>query len=316
MSHFTVAVFIDGKQDSEYLENRLEEMLAPFQENNMGDCPEEYLEFHSSYKEHQEEYEHDGIQKIKFPDGTSISPWDEEELKKKIPFVVLQNEKDLEKYPKSRWYSSNCWINNKRCTICFDLFTAHAELVEIPFTDLYPKYEDFLTDYYEVPFDAEMQDYGYWENPNSKWDWWQIGGRWEDSLKLKSGERTDYARLKDIDFTPDSNAAEHYRKLWRSILTGVCEDGIEKYHFFGYPNAETLVKTYGTEEEFVRINTAFSTFAVITKDGEWIEKGQMGWWGCSSETPEEGYIWDREYKSRFIDDTDPNTYLVIVDCHI
>ena len=48
MSHFTVAVFIDGKQDSEYLENRLEEMLAPFQENNMGDCPEEYLEFHSS----------------------------------------------------------------------------------------------------------------------------------------------------------------------------------------------------------------------------------------------------------------------------
>ena len=83
MSHFTVAVFIDGKEDLEYLECRLEKMLAPYQENNMGDCPKEYMEFHSSYKEHRAEYEHEGTQRIKFSDGTSIFPWDEEELKKK-----------------------------------------------------------------------------------------------------------------------------------------------------------------------------------------------------------------------------------------
>ena len=35
MSHFTVMVIGDNP----------EEQLAPYQENNMGDCPQEYLEF-------------------------------------------------------------------------------------------------------------------------------------------------------------------------------------------------------------------------------------------------------------------------------
>ena len=99
MSHFTVAVFIDGKEDFEYLESRLGEMLAPYQENNMGNCPEEYLEFHSSYKEHKEEYEHDGIQKSKFPDCTSIFPWDEEGLKENT-FYCFAERKRLRKISK------------------------------------------------------------------------------------------------------------------------------------------------------------------------------------------------------------------------
>lgn len=40
MSHFTVGVFIDPKRGK-----KLKELLAPYQENNMGDCPKEYLEF-------------------------------------------------------------------------------------------------------------------------------------------------------------------------------------------------------------------------------------------------------------------------------
>jgi len=38
MSHYTVAVIVD-KLD----ENEVAKMLAPYQENNMGDCPREYL---------------------------------------------------------------------------------------------------------------------------------------------------------------------------------------------------------------------------------------------------------------------------------
>ena len=41
MSHFTVAVITDDI-------NKLEGMLAPYQENNMDDCPREYLEFNSN----------------------------------------------------------------------------------------------------------------------------------------------------------------------------------------------------------------------------------------------------------------------------
>lgn len=30
------------------------------------------------------------------------------------------------------------------------------------------------------------KEYGYWENPNAKWDWYQLGGRWCGFFKLKS----------------------------------------------------------------------------------------------------------------------------------
>lgn len=49
-------------------------------------------------------------------------------------------------------------------------------------------------------------------NPNSKWDWYQIGGRWSGKLKIKYdevGEEEDYtsdwAKIKHIDFSPDED---------------------------------------------------------------------------------------------------------------
>lgn len=50
MSHFTVAVFSDGRK-------MVEELLAPYQENNMGVCPKEYLEFVSATEREREVYE-------------------------------------------------------------------------------------------------------------------------------------------------------------------------------------------------------------------------------------------------------------------
>jgi hypothetical protein len=42
---------------------------------------------------------------------------------------------------------------------------------------------------------------GYWsiENPNGKFDWFDIGGRWGGYLQLASGELVDQALLKDLD---------------------------------------------------------------------------------------------------------------------
>ena len=42
-------------------------------------------------------------------------------------------------------------------------------------------------------------------NPNARWDWYVIGGRFEDSLRVK-GERLDSARVGEIDFSPDPEA--------------------------------------------------------------------------------------------------------------
>jgi hypothetical protein len=54
-----------------------------------------------------------------------------------------------------------------------------------------------------------------------------------------------------------------------------------------------------------------STFAVVTPDGEWHEKGKMGWWGVVSDK-NDGY---NDAFEKFIIQYIGN-YVVVVDCHI
>ncbi len=60
----------------------------------------------------------------------------------------------------------------------------------------------------------------------------------------------------------------------------------------------------------------FSTYAVITPDGEWHSSGTVGWFGVSSESKDDHDKWEREYKQRLIDTANPEWEIVIVDCHI
>lgn len=49
----------------------------------------------------------------------------------------------------------------------------------------YENFDAFAKDYYGYKKNDEGV-YGHWTNPNAKWDWWQIGGRWTGLLRLKS----------------------------------------------------------------------------------------------------------------------------------
>lgn len=60
--------------------------------------------------------------------------------------------------------------------------------------------------------------------------------------------------------------------------------------------------------------SAFSTFAVITEDGKWHERGEMGWFGMSHNEKED-YDWDAQFKA-CIEGLDGNTLISIYDCHI
>lgn len=69
MSHFTVAVFSDGTKS-------VEELLAPYQENNMGDCPKKYLKFISESEENRKIWENETTEKVRLLDGSLVWPWD------------------------------------------------------------------------------------------------------------------------------------------------------------------------------------------------------------------------------------------------
>lgn len=59
--------------------------------------------------------------------------------------------------------------------------------------------------------------------------------------------------------------------------------------------------------------SAVATFAVL-KDGQWYERGSMGWWGCVSDEKDRDE-WCREF-SKLVDDLPDDTYLTVIDCHI
>lgn len=83
-----------------------------------------------------------------------------------------------------------------------------------------------------------------------------------------------------------------------------------------YCSKEYLRSRYPTEEEYKRSFTKFSTYAVLTPDGEWYEPGQVGWWGTSSASPEQEMDFEKNYEEKFIKAANPEWKLTIVDCHI
>ena len=207
-----------------------------------------------------------------------------------------------------------------------------AEIINIPFKEMYPTFEEFMKDYEGYSWDEDKEDWGYWENPNAKWDWYTIGGRWNGLIKAKTGEpgkaslfgpietpkgRYSSAKVKDIDFTPDKAKYEKRIRFWEVYVEGSpLRPGENKRDFDGFYNKEWYQARYKNKEEYAERECAFVTFAVLMPDGTWYEKGQMGWWGFSGESHEEAYDWDKHYKENFIDKADPEWTLTIVDCHI
>ena len=192
MSHFTVLVIGENP----------EEQMAPYQENNMGDCPKEYLEFCDEEEGYLKEYNNDSKSMIKMPNGDLKSPYDE--IFKKTD-------------PEASWsHSYEIPIECKK--------------VEVLFKEVYSTFEEFMEDWagYDEK-DPETGKFGYWENPNRKWDWYQMGGRWSGYFQLKKIPFLAIAENLVSEFGFSNGEVETLMKLFK-------EDG-DKF--------EELVSKYG-----------------------------------------------------------------------
>lgn len=208
MSHFTVAVITKTG-----LRADVEKLLAPYQENNMDDCPQEYLEFNED---------------------------------------------------------EDCEVDEK------------------------------------------TGKKGYWENPNRKWDGYQIGGRWSGLLKLKTGEQVNVAQIKDLDLAMDKKAYDKAIRFWEVEVEELSKkDGEEFFNFWkpGY-----YIERYETKEKYATDQATFKTFAMLLPDGKWLEKGEMGWFGLDSSNAESTEKYRKSFKE--VLETMQDHYITIVDCHI
>ena len=392
MSHFAVAVICDDISN-------LSDILAPYQENNCKDCPEQYLVFNDIEDEYLKEYEEnctpewhpDFHHRLENNDENQIN-----KIKSEGRFTFVQKDKfnfnRISIGSKVKVVNS---FNNGQTEMCeyvnlridnFRRFT-HEEIMtnlgfkgllalrrsfdskfdfskylrnieeieinatviedpkQIPFKDVYSTFEDFMELYsgYKQR-DPKTNRYGYWENPNAKWDWYSVGGRWMGSLLIKDDKDgcigkpgvfnndlpntpegynfVDVCRVSDVCWDKMQEIKKYELlvdeetdgDLW-DIVTGKTKLSETKRSDYTLYKPEYFIEKYGNKENYIKSITSFSTYAVITPDGIWHSPGEMGWFGCSSESNEESNKFKNDYYENFIKPYQ-DKFIIIVDCHI
>lgn len=198
-------------------------------------------------------------------------------------------------------------------------------------------------------------------NPNKKWDWWVVGGRWSGWLKLKPGaagmlgrrglmgscanegeDRADHALKGAIDFDgmreeAAEDAAAHWDKAasahggqtwepWSVIGPRTSYDDVARKTYNDQPAVQALRKLFDNpfhnidgyltpRDQFIQQarDRATVLYAVV-KDGQWIAKGDMGWFGMSNDKVEQG-DWNAQVNA-MLDALPEDTPITVVDCHI
>jgi hypothetical protein len=122
-------------------------------------------------------------------------------------------------------------------------------------------------------------------NPNSKWDYFRLGGRYCARLKIKEG----------VDYLPIKLSYE-----WK------------------YATPEQIAETQGRKADTARKGDIenideLSAFAVL-KDGEWYERGKMGWWGIVHDEKDEDE-WKKQFAT-MLESLPDDTLISYFDCHI
>lgn len=187
--------------------------------------------------------------------------------------------------------------------------------------------------------DAELDETtgkrGYWYNPNARWDWYCVGGRWSGQLKLlpgRNGEygqeynldkdhqpapnRCDIARVRDCDFSPNEEAYRLALRAWEIAVDGSPMTEEEKKKYLLLYKGEYYIQQYGTRERYAKLMSDFSTYAFITADGEWHETGRMGWWGVDDATKESRDAYMTAFEAYLRTAKEQDLFITIVDCHI
>lgn len=114
-------------------------------------------------------------------------------------------------------------------------------------------------------------------NKNSKWDWYQIGGRWTGFLTLKDGAKGKLGTSSPFDL--------------KEPLTVKADIAYKK-----------------DIQDFENIKIPYA----ILHDGTWHARGEMGWFGVSADMDDD---WETTAR-KILNDLPDDILITVVDCHI
>ena len=397
MSHFSVLVIGEN----------VEKQLEPYHEFECTGIDNEYVIDIDETDDYLNRYNSQTTTMLKSPDGSLYEPYDDkfyrepttDELEQigiggMVMGTATVNEKRIS-------YSSKEWGDGKGYRPKVKFTPDDWEEVKVLYNETmsFKEYveEDFNDEFFVSSLDEldliDTHKYGWGlldsngevvkvvnrTNPNRKWDWYVVGGRWAGKLPIKPEFQREYvgntpnfswgwndsdkvdviqelrqdSALKGhIDFNlirdkARKQAQETYDYVYNTVLSksergrtweDIREDtSIESYDekrklyneqpivvlFNEAAKNSKLIDNWGdnvedfyiSREEYIQneINSSFSTY-VIVKDGQWYEKGKMGWFGMSDDkmTQQEWH----KYFTEVLDSLTDDTLLTIVDCHI
>lgn len=267
MSHFSVLVI--GKD--------WEKQLAPYHEFESTGNDDQYVQTIEVTEKLRQEFAGDTRRMIKLSDGELVPAYDDRfyrdptaaELATQgsLGFMGTGAGNGLS-------WTSKDWGDGRGYRGRIRFVPDGAEEVQVPFESfadwLGPDWSGIpLIPHGEEPDLAGEHKYGYAlldetggvvkvvdrTNPNKKWDWWEVGGRWAGHL-----------------------------------------GGLN--HVFRSEIDPKEIKP---------------TFAVL-KDGQWYERGEMGWWGIVIDE-EDIETWSAKFRE-LLENLPPEAFLTVVDCHI
>lgn len=347
MSHFTVTVRLPAHLEVKDIKSALQKIMRPYYEQGKED--DDFMQFVDQTEELQSEWnEHKQLNVVEY-DGKFYFPWDSK----------LYNKLGLTK---------DLFSNKIEDEV---IVKAGGVFKDISVQTMYSSFEEYCHEYHGLSPNKDGK-YGYLENPNAKWDWYEIGGRWtghfpvveEDHCLLGSpGIMTDPAspytsdivRIKNIDFNKAQKDSKdevekflkEYQEYYNNPIVGYSECRSLGLHFGliqcldeneiteehrSYcklskwkQNPERYDVLYPIPLKNGKVDSEFKqllygylnplrTYAFVDENG-WIEPGQMGWWGMSSDTPESM----KKYADQFMKwllDGNQDDWVVCVDCHI
>lgn len=172
-------------------------------------------------------------------------------------------------------------------------------------------YQDYIK-YYEADEIDENGGILSTTNPNAKWDWYDIGGRWNRMLQLNKGTSANQARVKDVNWGVQD--VEEYRKT---------NPNVEREYQAHLKQLSWCLGPQPTLEEYMKEKMRLTTYAVLapaadaegTARYEWHEPGECLMFGITTATKEDSDKFHEEYYEKFVV---PNmeSWVTIVDCHI
>lgn len=345
--------------------------LRPFHEFESTGRDDEFVQDIDQTAEVRAAFEAATTTRWQAPDGTLHDPYEDRFYREFTP-------EEIEKYGPLRMmgtgggggltWTSQDWNDGKGYRVKAHMTAEEAGMIERKlkrseaesFREYVEEYEGrSIVPFGEAPDLADEHKYGYAlvddkgeitkvvrrTNPNDRWDWYEVGGRWEGYIRTKDGRDVNQARIGDIDWEyrrqkAAAEAADRWDRFhtltggktwtaWKTFAERAEAEEItwdEAREQYGNQCVVKLARghddfSWDTDQFLVSrqayIQEAGDSAGIPGRflvNGEWHERGKMLMFGVSDDTMTNA-DWRAKFWSIF-SLLPQDTIVTAVDCHI